>query len=130
MKLFIRAALVGLAVVGSGCMLFVAKETLYLKSAQDRATQQEVSQRLGKPWWTSTSPAGEPVWIYEVREEEPGSRWTSIGMWCDEYVLTFDKQGILRRWTHKSQLHGGELMPMYCVKDGFKPAPEDWPAQS
>jgi outer membrane protein assembly factor BamE (lipoprotein component of BamABCDE complex) len=104
----------------AGCFLFIPKENLYLKSAQDRATQEEVQQRLGRPALTATTQAGESVWVYEVREEEPGSRWTSIGMWCDEYVLTFDKQGILRRWTHKSQLHGGELMPTYCVSDGYR----------
>jgi hypothetical protein len=42
MKTFMRTVLVGLALVGSGCMLFVAKETPYLNAAQDRATQQEV----------------------------------------------------------------------------------------
>jgi hypothetical protein len=42
-------------------------------------------------------------------------------MWCDEYVLTFDPQGVLRRWTHKFQLHGGKLRPMDCVDNGFKP---------
>lgn len=120
MSLLIKTALVGLALVGSGCMLIVDKESLYLKSAQNRAGQAEVRQRLGVPWRTGSTPIGETVWVYEVREEEPGSRWTSTGMWCDEYVLTFDAQGVLRHWTHKSQLHGGELMPMICVDDGFK----------
>ncbi|HEV8540328.1 MAG TPA: hypothetical protein VGQ60_04125 [Nitrospiraceae bacterium] len=112
--------LAAILTVLAGCMLFIPKENLYLKSAQDRATQEEVHQKLGRPALMTTAPTGEPVWVYEVREEEPGSRWTSIGMWCDEYVLTFDKQGILRRWTHKSQLHGGELMPTYCVSDGYR----------
>ena len=121
MKGLLQAALMSLLLAGTGCMLFVAKETLYLKTAQDRATQEEVRQRLGRPWVTTARPTGETVWVYEVREEEPGARWTSTGMWCDEYVLTFDKEGVLRRWTHKSQLHGGELMPMYCVDGGFSP---------
>lgn len=121
MKTFMRTALMGLALVGSGCMLFVDKETPYLKAAQDRATQQEVRERLGVPWQTASTPGGETVWVYAVREEHPGSRYTSPGMWCDEYVLTFDHQGVLRRWTHKSQLHGGKLRPMDCVDNGFKP---------
>ena len=121
MKTFMRAALVGLALVGSGCMLFVAKETLYLRAAQDRATQQAVRERLGVPWQTASTLGGETVWVYAVWDELPGSRVTSPGMWCDEYVLTFDPQGVLRRWTHKSQLHGGTLMPRDCVDNGFKP---------
>ena len=97
MKTFMRTVLVGLALVGSGCMLFVAKETPYLNAAQDRATQQEVRERLGVPWQTASTPGGETVWVYAVWEEHPGTRWTSPGMWCDEYVLTFDHQGVLRR---------------------------------
>ena len=121
MKTFMSTALVCLALVGSGCMLFVAKETLYLQAAQDRATQPAVRERLGVPWQTASTLGGETMWVYEVWEEHPGSRVTSPGMWCDEYVLTFDPQGVLRRWTHKSQLHGGTLMPRDCVDNGFKP---------
>jgi hypothetical protein len=121
MKTTLLALSLTLAVLAAGCTLFVAKETRYLKSAQDRATQEEVRQQLGKPRLVASTQAGEAVWVYEVREEEPGSRWTSIGMWCDEYVLTFDDKSVLRRWTHKSHLHGGELMPRYCVPGGFQP---------
>lgn len=112
-----------LAVV-MGCMLFVPKETLYLQSAENRATREEVRQRLGPPQFTDATSAGEPVWVYHVYEIAPGGQdtWSTRGSWCDEYVLTFDRQGTLRRWTHKSQVHGGELMPAYCVSDGFKAA--------
>ncbi len=110
--------------MGMGCSLFVAKETLYLKSAQGRATQEEVRQHLGKPTLVASSKAGEPIWVYEVYQIEPGSQqsWAAFGSWCDEYVLTFDRQGILRQWAHKSERHGGELSPTFCVTDGFKPA--------
>lgn len=105
-----------------GCVLFEGKETVYLRSAQGRATQEEVKQRLGPPALTRSTEEGESVWVYQVREEQPGSRITAPGTWCDEYVLTFDGQGILRGWTHRSQFHGGELMPTYCVSDGSNPA--------
>ncbi len=117
----LRVGLVGLVLLGAGCALFVAKETLYLESAQGRATQNEVLRELGAPRLKADTPAGEPVWVYEVRHAEAGSQnsWSSFGSWCDEYVLTFDRQGILRNWTHKSEKHGGERMPTYCVTDGF-----------
>ncbi len=67
-------------------------------------------------------PEGDAVWVYQIREQDPGIRWTSTGLWCDEYVLTFDDRSILRRWTHKSQFHGGELMPTFCVP-GEMPRP-------
>jgi hypothetical protein len=109
-------------VLVTGCTLLVPQESRYLQSAQDRATQEEVQQRLGPPWRTSATPSGEAVWVYEVREEEPGSRWTSLGLWCEEYVLTFDAGGVLRRWTHRSFFHGGELMPPHCDSGVQKPA--------
>ena len=124
MKALVRIPLFSLLVITAGCALFVQKETIYLESAQDRATQEEVQRQLGHPKQVSSTQAGESVWVYEIRELEPGSQssWSAFGSWCDEYVLTFDGQGILRRWTHKSQKHGGENMPTYCVFDGFKPA--------
>jgi outer membrane protein assembly factor BamE (lipoprotein component of BamABCDE complex) len=105
-----------------GCTLFEAKDMTYLRQAQDRATQEEVRERLGAPALIKAAPAGESTWVYEIRQEQSGSRITAPGMWCDEYVLTFDSQGVLRQWTHRSQFHGGEVMPTYCVSDGFKPA--------
>lgn len=110
--------------VAAGCALFIPRETLYLRSAQDHATLEEVRKNLGRPTLTASTPAGDPVWVYEVYQQEPGSQqsWAAFGSWCDEYVLTFDKQGVLRNWTHKSEKHGGENMPAYCVTGGFETA--------
>ena len=107
---------IGLLLALSGCALFVPKETRYLQSAQDLATQEEVKLQLGAPKLMTTTPAGESRWVYEVREIEPGAQnsWATAGSWCDEYTLTFDKTGVLRQWTHKSYFHGGELMPVSC----------------
>lgn len=123
MKAFVLTLLIGVTLLEAGCALFVAKETRYLESAQGRATQDEVRKELGEPHLKASTPTGDPVWVYEVRFAEAGSQnsWSSFGSWCDEYVLTFDPQGILRHWTHKSEKHGGERMPTYCVTDGFKP---------
>ncbi len=97
-----------------GCTAFQGKETHYLTEAKDQATWDDVRQQLGKPRQTSSTLTGEAVWVYEVREEEPGSRWTSSGMWCEQYTLTFDTRGVLRHWGRKSYFHGGELMPVSC----------------
>ncbi len=113
----------GVAAASVGCTLFIAEETLYLRSAEGRATQEEVRQRLGAPHLMASTKAGESVWVYEIYAIEPGGQntWVAMGSWCDEYVLTFDDRGILRAWTHKSEKHGGERMPTYCVLDGFRP---------
>jgi hypothetical protein len=119
-----RLLIVLVLFVMMGCTLFMAKETTYLRSAQDRATQEEVQTRLGTPRLTASTTAGESLWVYEVYEIAPGGQdtWSTRGSWCDEYVLTFDRQHVLRQWTHKSQVHGGELMPTYCVSNGFQAA--------
>lgn len=110
----------GLMLAMLGCALFIPKETRYLEGAQGRATQEEVRQQLGPPMFTETQ-AGATIWVYQVREHQPGSRVVVTGAWCDEYVLTFDDRAVLQRWTHTSYFHGGEVMPTYCVPGGFKP---------
>jgi len=122
MTLLRQSAWIGLLLVVSGCAVFEAKETRYLRSVQGQATQAEIRQHMGPPWRTASTPVGEVQWVYEVREEDPGSRWTSTGLWCDEYVLTFDSHAVLRRWTHRSFFHGGELMPDRCESGVQKPA--------
>jgi hypothetical protein len=113
----------GLMLLTAGCAFLEGKETVYLESAQDRATQEDISRKMGQPKYKATTATGLPIWVYQIYTEEPGAqnKWGTSGTWCDEYVLTFDKQGILRNWTHKLEGHGGELSPTYCVTDGFKP---------
>lgn len=112
--------LCGLLLAMAGCALFIPKETRYLKGAEGQATEDEVRQELGPPMFTETQ-AGTTIWVYQVREHFAGARSLVAGAWCDEYVLTFDERAVLRGWTHKSFFHGGEVMPTYCVTDGFKP---------
>jgi hypothetical protein len=99
-----------------GCALFQSKESIYLRTATNQATQEQVRQQLGKPHLVSATRMGEPVWVYEVRDIEPMSQssWSTLGSWCDEYTLRFDKEGVLRDWKHQSFVHGGELMPLSC----------------
>ena len=116
MKPLVRRFFLSFAVVSIGCTMFVPKETLYLRAAQGVATQEQVRGQLGPPREETAMPDGQSQWVYEVRELEPGAQntWASAGSWCDEYVLTFDRQGVLRAWTHKSYHHGGEMMPIRC----------------
>jgi hypothetical protein len=99
-----------------GCSVFLPKETVYLKSAVDQATQEEVRQQLGEPHSMTSMETGEALWLYEIRELEPGSQssWSAAGSWCDQYRLVFDEGGVLRQWTHHSYFHGGEVMPVFC----------------
>lgn len=115
-----RLLLLGLMVAMAGCV-FLPKETRYLHRAQGRATQEDVREHLGAPKFTDMK-AGETIWVYQVREQQPGGRAVTPGTWCDEYVLTFDGRAVLQHWTHASYFHGGEIMPTYCVPGGFTPS--------
>lgn len=114
--MFRLALLLGIGVIFLGCTVMTVKETAYLKGAAGNATQDEVRQHLGAPRQVMDALDGTSIWVYEIRELEPGAQnsWASTGSWCDEYKLTFDKGGVLRQWTHNSYLHGGETQPVSC----------------
>lgn len=118
MKPLFRILLLNLLVV-AGCSVFVPKETLYLRSAQDKATQEEVRQRLGPPTIVNSTQSDASVWVYQILTYDPGGRATATGTWCDEYVLTFDSQAVLRRWTHQSHFDGLSTAT-YCVPGGYQ----------
>jgi len=119
MKRKYLCVLLALGIQLIGCSLFQTEQASYLHSAQNQASEQDVRNHLGAPVAKESGPEGESVWVYQVREQQPGNRMTAPGMWCDEYVLTFDQQSILRGWTHRSYFHGGEFMPTYCVPGGY-----------
>ena len=105
-RVIINVLILSLTIVAIGCVLFLAKETRYLLSATDRATQEEVQRHLGQPSRMTTDETGEAVWTYHIREFVQGGNnaWTMAGTWwCDNYTLTFDAHGILRHWMHDSQ---------------------------
>ena len=124
MKLLGILLAISLVLTVSGCSLISPKETRYLQTARDRATQDEVRQRLGEPNGVERSVAGESRWTYDIYEVEGGSQqsWAAMGSWCDRYVLSFDNHGILRQWTHTSYAHGGENMPVKCDAGNEKQA--------
>ena len=121
MMAFIHAVVISIAVLEVGCGLFLDQEMIYLQSAQDRETQQAVRDRLGPPLWIVPRSAGETVWVYQITQREKGGNniLDIVGFWCDEYVLTFDQQGVLRHWEHKSQKHRDPPSPTNCVTNGF-----------
>jgi hypothetical protein len=121
MSVFIQAVVISVVVLGTGCWLFLDQEMIYLKSAQDRATQQEIRDRLGPPLWIVPRSAGETTWVYQMTQREKGGNniLDIVGYWCDEYVLTFDQSGVLRHWENKSQKHRDPPSPANCVTNGF-----------
>src|SRR5262245_40638270 len=82
-RVLINALALSLTIVVIGCVLFLAKETRYLLSATDRATQEEVQQHLGPPSRMTTDETGKAVWTYHIREFVQGGNnaWTMAGTW-------------------------------------------------
>src|SRR5579884_2819483 len=103
-----------------GCASLLDQQARYLRTAQGSAHEEEVRSQLGKPVSVTRTNTGDTVWVYQFWDTEKGGNniWTITGYWCDEYVLTFDKQKILRAWTHKSEKHRDERSMDYCVKGG------------
>jgi outer membrane protein assembly factor BamE (lipoprotein component of BamABCDE complex) len=63
----------------------------YLKTATNYSTQDEVAKSLGPPHLTRELSTGESVWSY-------GFTNTTGVIGCTTYLLTFDREHILRSW--------------------------------
>jgi hypothetical protein len=64
----------------------------YLRDAVDRATQDEITTKLGPPQAARELATGETVWRYLSYQGD---------LLCLEYILRFDQAGILRQWTRQ-----------------------------
>jgi hypothetical protein len=115
MKINWSIGILTIVIMATGCSHFQNRQAAYLDSVKGRATQAEVRQELGPPNATRQSEDGETIWVYELREQQSGNRFTAPGMWCEEYLLTFDDKAIFQRWRQLSNFHGGELMPKECI---------------
>lgn len=93
-----RMGLTGLLLVAlnwASCGYF---ETGYFQSKVNHATQGEVAKRYGTPHKIQALDGGE-VWIYYDRASATAS-YTGYARetYCQAYMLSFDKEGILRDW--------------------------------
>jgi hypothetical protein len=64
----------------------------YLRDSVNRATQDEITTRLGPPHAARALTNGEMVWRYQSYQGD---------LLCLEYILQFDPAGILRQWTRQ-----------------------------
>lgn len=114
MKLSLSAGMLSVGLLLAACGSLQTREAAYLNEARGRASQTEVREHLGAPQATSAAEGGETVWVYEKREQQACNRYSAPGTWCEQYVLTFDRQSVLQRWTQRSDFRGGETMPAEC----------------
>ncbi len=78
----------------------------YFQDEVNEATQAMVGERYGTPHKVQPSPDGGETWTYFERGSgTAGFSGQARGGGCRAYVLTFDKQTILRDWQQQS-CHG------------------------
>ena len=121
MKINWSVGVLAIPILVTGCSHFQIRPAAYLDSAKGWATQAQVRQELGAPKTIRQADDGKTVWIYELHEQQSGNRLTTPGMWCEQYLLTFDEKAVLEKWRQLSHFHGGELMPTECIP-GTEPA--------
>jgi hypothetical protein len=68
----------------------------YLAEATGRASQEDVRQSMGQPTRTRAIDGGGEVWSYQMKHVSYAGGAGATN--CYQYLLTFDKQKILRKW--------------------------------
>lgn len=82
--------------VGSACSEF---ETQYFKDHVDEVTAERVAKRYGPPHKVEQHEGHQTVWTYFERGSATSSyAGTARLSFCRAYVLTFDREGVLRGW--------------------------------
>ena len=115
MKITWSITILSMSILSTACSHFQTKEAAYLDSVKGRGTQAEVRQELGAPKAVRQAEGGKTIWVYELMEQQSGNRFTAPGVWCEQYLLTFDDKAVFQRWKQLSHFHGGELMPKECM---------------
>lgn len=69
----------------------------YFQDAVNEATQEMVGKRYGTPHKTQVAEDGGEVWTYFERGSGTAGFSGQVRGGCRAYVLTFDKQAVLRR---------------------------------
>jgi hypothetical protein len=88
-----------IAVVLSGWVACAEFETGYFQGRLNEATEQIVAKRYGQPHKVEQREGHQTVWTYFDRGSAiAGYTGTARSSFCRAYVLTFDRQGILRDW--------------------------------
>ena len=71
----------------------------YFQDAVNETTQDMVGKRYGSPHKTQSASDGGEIWTYFERGSGTAGFGGQVrGGGCRAYVLTFDKQTVLRRW--------------------------------
>lgn len=96
MRIFQQLVLICALGAVCGCSEF---ETQHFKDRVHEATTERVAKRYGQPHKVEQREGHQTVWTYFERGSATSSyAGTARSAFCRAYVLTFDRQGILRDW--------------------------------
>ena len=92
-------ALIGLAWGALGFGACVEWETGYFQQRVNEASMDMVAKRYGPPHKVEQRESDQTVWTYFDRgSASSGYAGTARSSFCHAYVLTFDRQELLRGW--------------------------------
>ena len=95
-------AIYGLIFTLSLSLIFVSCtpwRATYLKQGVNEANQNDITKKLGPPHLIRELDSGEEVWFYQYQPNFMSGDFD--GTVCREYILTFDKNKILRNWVRQ-----------------------------
>ena len=97
-------------------------EAAYLDSVKGRATQTEVRQELGAPKNSRKSDEERRCGSMKSGEQQAGNRYTAPGIWCEEYLLTFDGAAVLQKWKQvltfsRRRTHADGMYPVILLRN-------------
>ena len=86
-------------VIGLLILTACSSGSKYFQDAVNEATQEMVAKRYGSPHKTESRSEGGEVWTYFERGSGTAGFGGQVrGGGCRAYLLTFDKEAVLRRW--------------------------------
>jgi hypothetical protein len=95
-----QAALLLLALVAASCGMI---ETHYFKDRVNEVGQDRVVRRYGPPHKVESLQTGGEMWIYYDRGSGTASyAGYAESKYCRAYLLSFDKEGVLRGWNEET----------------------------
>jgi hypothetical protein len=95
-----RVFLLLLALIAESCGMI---ETQYFKDRVNEISQERVARRYGPPHKAEPLQNGGEAWTYYDRGSGTASyAGYAESKYCRVYVLSFDKEGVLRDWSEQT----------------------------
>ncbi len=99
-----RLLIVFTAITLAACTWYPNREIAYLERHMGSATVQDVEEEFGPATGVQAREDGSTVRVYRYEGVSGPMLLDVTEVWCVEYVLTFDPEGLLRTWVRRDCL--------------------------